>query len=242
MLALCGVWLLREASSGGFRDVEEPSGAEHGDWIGFAWVSAGLLLNAALITTLGFIQLRTVLRARGARLQARGGQARPGCSGSARRRGHRSHDLGAGVLDVHEAAGDQFAGPHGDGVDLMDILNQLLQGFATAATPVNLLWALLGCTSAPRWECCPASGRPRRWRCCCRSRWRSRRRPDDLRAGIYYGAMYVVRPPDPAQHAGRVGVDGDRDGRELDGYDGRAGAALATPRSVPSSPVRSPPC
>jgi putative tricarboxylic transport membrane protein len=55
MLALCGVWLLREASSGGFRDVEEPSGAEHGDWIGFAWVSAGLLLNAALITTLGFI-------------------------------------------------------------------------------------------------------------------------------------------------------------------------------------------
>ena len=55
MFALCGVWLLREASSGGFRDVEEPSGAEHGDWIGFAWVSAGLLLNAALITTLGFI-------------------------------------------------------------------------------------------------------------------------------------------------------------------------------------------
>jgi putative tricarboxylic transport membrane protein len=55
MLALCGVWLLREASSGGFRDMEEPSGAEHGDWVGFAWVSAGLLLNAALITTLGFI-------------------------------------------------------------------------------------------------------------------------------------------------------------------------------------------
>ena len=26
----------------------------------------------------------------------------------------------------------------------MDILNQLLQGFATAATPINLLWALLG--------------------------------------------------------------------------------------------------
>ena len=28
----------------------------------------------------------------------------------------------------------------------MDILNQLLQGFATAGTPINLLWALLGCT------------------------------------------------------------------------------------------------
>ena len=28
----------------------------------------------------------------------------------------------------------------------MDILNALLQGFATAGTPVNLLWALVGCT------------------------------------------------------------------------------------------------
>ena len=28
----------------------------------------------------------------------------------------------------------------------MDTLNQLLQGFATAGTPINLLWALLGCT------------------------------------------------------------------------------------------------
>ena len=28
----------------------------------------------------------------------------------------------------------------------MDILNNLLQGFVTAGTPINLLWALLGCT------------------------------------------------------------------------------------------------
>ncbi|MEY2653993.1 MAG: hypothetical protein RLZZ524_1021, partial [Pseudomonadota bacterium] len=28
----------------------------------------------------------------------------------------------------------------------MDIWNQLLAGFATAATPINLLWSLLGCT------------------------------------------------------------------------------------------------
>ena len=28
----------------------------------------------------------------------------------------------------------------------MDIWNQLMQGFVTAGTPVNLLWALLGCT------------------------------------------------------------------------------------------------
>lgn len=54
-LALCGLGLLRHAFSGGFRDMEEPSGAEEGHWPGFLWVSAGLLANAALITTLGFI-------------------------------------------------------------------------------------------------------------------------------------------------------------------------------------------
>ena len=27
----------------------------------------------------------------------------------------------------------------------MDIWNQLLGGFATAATPINLLWAFIGC-------------------------------------------------------------------------------------------------
>lgn len=55
MLAVCGGFLLWEAFTGGFRRMEEPSGAGRGDWQGFAWVSAGILLNAALITTLGFI-------------------------------------------------------------------------------------------------------------------------------------------------------------------------------------------
>ncbi len=54
-LTLCGALLLTEALRGGFREMEEPSGAERGHWAGFAWVSAGLLANAALITTLGFI-------------------------------------------------------------------------------------------------------------------------------------------------------------------------------------------
>ena len=27
----------------------------------------------------------------------------------------------------------------------MDVLNQLLQGFITAATPINLLWCFVGC-------------------------------------------------------------------------------------------------
>ncbi len=54
-LALCGCLLVWQAVSGGYRHMEEPSGAARGDWHAFAWVSAGILGNAALITTLGFI-------------------------------------------------------------------------------------------------------------------------------------------------------------------------------------------
>ena len=55
VLTLCGGFILWEARSGGFRELEPPSGAAKACWPGFVWVSAGLLLNAALITTLGFI-------------------------------------------------------------------------------------------------------------------------------------------------------------------------------------------
>ena len=53
-LTICGAWILWEARTGGFRELEAPSG-DKAYWPGFVWVSAGLLLNAALITTLGFI-------------------------------------------------------------------------------------------------------------------------------------------------------------------------------------------
>ena len=55
MLALCGAFLIWEAVSGGFRQMAGQDGAEHGHWPGFVWVSAGILANAALITTIGFI-------------------------------------------------------------------------------------------------------------------------------------------------------------------------------------------
>ena len=70
MLTLCGAWLAWESRSGGFRAMAEPSGAERGHWPGFAFVSAGLLVNAALITTIGFIlscSLCFVLAVRGLR-------------------------------------------------------------------------------------------------------------------------------------------------------------------------------
>jgi putative tricarboxylic transport membrane protein len=55
LLMFCGGWMLWEAASGGFREMEEPSGAERGHWPGFLWVSAGILANAATITSIGFI-------------------------------------------------------------------------------------------------------------------------------------------------------------------------------------------
>lgn len=70
-LAACGGWILFESRTGGFRNAEEPSGAEHGDWIGFAWVSAGLIANALLITRIGFVLSCTIcflLAVRGLRL------------------------------------------------------------------------------------------------------------------------------------------------------------------------------
>lgn len=55
VLFACGVLIVREARTGGFRDLEPATGAPHPWWPGLVWVSAGLLANAALITTIGFI-------------------------------------------------------------------------------------------------------------------------------------------------------------------------------------------
>jgi len=69
-LLLCGVRLVYKASRGGFPDMEDHSG-DHPYWGGFAWLSAGLLLNAVLITVIGFVlscALCFVLVARGMRL------------------------------------------------------------------------------------------------------------------------------------------------------------------------------
>jgi putative tricarboxylic transport membrane protein len=55
VLVVCGIFIVREARTGGFRNMDAPSGAEQAWWPAMAWVSAGLLANAALITTIGFI-------------------------------------------------------------------------------------------------------------------------------------------------------------------------------------------
>ena len=71
VLLLCGGLLIWEARSGGFRHMEEPSGAPQGNWVAMAWVAAGVLSNAALLTTIGFILSCTLcfmLAVRGLRL------------------------------------------------------------------------------------------------------------------------------------------------------------------------------
>jgi putative tricarboxylic transport membrane protein len=81
-LLVCGALLLWHALAGGFREREAPSGAAQGDWVALAWVSAGVLSTAALITRTGFViacALCFTLAVRG----LRGAQGRP-AGGAAR--------------------------------------------------------------------------------------------------------------------------------------------------------------
>lgn len=85
VLLICGLALLREALRGGFRHMEAPSGAERGDWKGFVWLSAGVLLNAALLTRIGFVfscTLCFMLAVRGLRISE--GKAAGGVAQTAR--------------------------------------------------------------------------------------------------------------------------------------------------------------
>jgi putative tricarboxylic transport membrane protein len=92
VLAACGAWLVWEARTGGFRDMAGASGHPKADIGAFVWVSAGLLVNAALIGTVGFILSCTlcyVLAVQGLRRASRQPQA--GAIGTW------AKDLGTGV-------------------------------------------------------------------------------------------------------------------------------------------------
>jgi putative tricarboxylic transport membrane protein len=76
-LVVCGSLLLWHALAGGYREREAPSGAPRGDWVAFAWVSAGVLVTAAVITRIGFVlacALCFTLAVRG----LRGAEGKPG--------------------------------------------------------------------------------------------------------------------------------------------------------------------
>jgi putative tricarboxylic transport membrane protein len=55
VLMVCGGWLVFEARTGGWRAIEPASGAARGDWASLAWVAAGIVAAATLLTTIGFI-------------------------------------------------------------------------------------------------------------------------------------------------------------------------------------------
>lgn len=112
----------------------------------------------------------------------------------------------------------------------MDLWTQLLQGFATAATPVNLLWALFGCTVGTAVGVLPGIGPATAV---------AMLLPITLRvdptasmiffAGIYYGAMYggsttSILLNTPGESGSLVtAMEGNKMAKN-----GRAGAALAT--------------
>ena len=82
VLSLCGGWLIFEARTGGFRQMDDASGADRADGGAFLWVAAGVLVNAALLTTVGFILSCTLcfmLAVRGLRMSE--GKAHGGARG-----------------------------------------------------------------------------------------------------------------------------------------------------------------
>ncbi|MGY0197579.1 tripartite tricarboxylate transporter permease [Leptothrix sp. BB-4] len=112
----------------------------------------------------------------------------------------------------------------------MDIWNQLLAGFMTAGTPINLLWALLGCTLGTAIGVLPGLGP---------ATVVAMLLPITLKvdatasmiffAGIYYGAMYggsttSILLNTPGEAGSMVtAMEGNKMAKN-----GRAGAALAT--------------
>jgi putative tricarboxylic transport membrane protein len=112
----------------------------------------------------------------------------------------------------------------------MDILNQLVQGFVTAGTPINLFWCLLGCTLGTAVGVLPGIGPATAV---------AMLLPITLKveptasmiffAGIYYGAMYggsttSILLNTPGEAGSMVtALEGNKMAKH-----GRAGAALAT--------------
>jgi len=112
----------------------------------------------------------------------------------------------------------------------MDILNQLLHGFATAATPINLLWAFVGCMVGTAVGVLPGIGPA--LTVAMLLPLTSQVEPTAsmiMFAGIYYGAMYggsttSILLNTPGETASMVtALEGN-----LMAKHGRAGAALAT--------------
>ena len=112
----------------------------------------------------------------------------------------------------------------------MDIWNQLIQGFMTAGTPVNLLWALLGCTIGTAVGVLPGIGPATAVAMLLPITTKVDATASMIFfAGIYYGAMYggsttSILLNTPGESGTMVtAMEGNKMAKN-----GRAGAALAT--------------
>ena len=112
----------------------------------------------------------------------------------------------------------------------MDVLTQLMHGFATAATPINLLWALLGCTLGTAIGVLPGIGPATAVAMLLPITMTVEPTASMIFfAGIYYGAMYggsttSILMNTPGEAGSMVtALEGNKMAKH-----GRAGAALAT--------------
>ncbi|MGH8831803.1 MAG: tripartite tricarboxylate transporter permease, partial [Polaromonas sp.] len=112
----------------------------------------------------------------------------------------------------------------------MDIFNQLLQGFVTAATPVNLLWCFVGCALGTAVGVLPGIGPAVAVAMLLPITVKVEATASMIFfAGIYYGAMYggsttSILLNTPGETASMVtAMEGNKMAKS-----GRAGAALAT--------------
>ena len=112
----------------------------------------------------------------------------------------------------------------------MDIFNQLMQGFATAATPVNLLWCFVGCALGTAVGVLPGIGPAVAVAMLLPITVKVEATASMIFfAGIYYGAMYggsttSILLNTPGETASMVtAMEGNKMAKN-----GRAGAALAT--------------
>ena len=112
----------------------------------------------------------------------------------------------------------------------MDIWNQLLQGFITAGTPVNLMWALIGCALGTAIGVLPGIGPAVAVAMLLPITAKVEATASMIFfAGIYYGAMYggsttFILLNTPGETASMVtAMEGNKMAKS-----GRAGAALAT--------------
>ena len=112
----------------------------------------------------------------------------------------------------------------------MDIFNQLMQGFATAATPINLLWCFVGCALGTAVGVLPGIGPAVAVAMLLPITVKVEATASMIFfAGIYYGAMYggsttSILLNTPGETASMVtAMEGNKMAKS-----GRAGAALAT--------------